>query len=272
MTGILFIKTKNSSGQDTIAYYHNDHLQTPMQATDKAGNIVWSASYTPFGRATVTTPAVTTDKATITSKLRFPGQYEDQETGLHYNYNRYYDPQTGRYVTSDPIGLNGGINTYAYVGGNPVSGTDPSELEMCLYRNENGSCAGWADMPAIPQPVVNAAAGFGDGVSLGMTSLIREIMGTNDAVDFSSREYWGGVGAGIVVNAIGIKSGGEIGIDKNIIIAPWGNRTGNKYGEWPHYHRRGSPDGNGKTPQVQGIGRHRPWEKKSPDKNWCDRF
>jgi RHS repeat-associated protein len=145
-TGILFVKTRDSNGQDRFAYHHHDHLGTPIQATDTAGNIVWSANYEPFGKASITTYAATADRPTITLNLRLPGQYEDAETGLHYNFWRYYDPETGRYVQSDPIGLRGGINTYSYVNGQPTSFTDPLGLE-CTAQNGRVTC----NVPGGPQ-------------------------------------------------------------------------------------------------------------------------
>ncbi len=107
--------------EQAVFYVHNDHLGTPQAITDENQVIVWQAEYDPFGKATVTTE-------TITNNIRFPGQYFDSETGLHYNYYRYYDSSTGRYITSDPIGLEGGLNTYAYAEGNPVNFIDPSGL------------------------------------------------------------------------------------------------------------------------------------------------
>ena len=86
--------------------------------TDSTKAIVWDAVYTPFGQVHSIT-------GTATNPQHFPGQYADAESGYSYNYFRDYDPTTGRYIQSDPIGLDGGFNTYTYVGGNPVIRTDP---------------------------------------------------------------------------------------------------------------------------------------------------
>ncbi|WP_263147856.1 RHS repeat-associated core domain-containing protein [Pseudomonas sp. RIT-PI-AD] len=107
-----------------LLYLHGDHLDTPRLATDTSATpqIVWQWQSDAFGNGTPTSA----DGTQI--NLRFPGQYHDGESGLRYNYFRDYDPQTGRYVESDPIGLRGGLNTFGYVGGNPLKNVDPKGL------------------------------------------------------------------------------------------------------------------------------------------------
>ncbi len=109
---------------------HTDHLGTPKTITDDQQNTVWHAQYTPFGEATV-------EEDQITFNLRLPGQYYDAETETHYNYYRDYEPSTGRYIQSDPIGLLGGINTYAYVTNNPLQLTDI--LGLAPYASGSGT-------------------------------------------------------------------------------------------------------------------------------------
>ncbi|MEC9341637.1 MAG: RHS repeat-associated core domain-containing protein, partial [Pseudomonadota bacterium] len=110
--------------QSGLVYLHTDHVGTPRLATDTNGTIVWRWLSSPFGNlAPVADPDDNGQLTTV--NLRLPGQYFDNETGLHYNYKRYYDPHTGRYLTSDPIGLDGGLNTYLYANANPVRYIDP---------------------------------------------------------------------------------------------------------------------------------------------------
>jgi RHS repeat-associated protein len=119
-------------GGETLAYLHNNHLGAPELATDASGHPVWQAGYSPFGKLNLTNAGGRDAKA-FTLNLRLPGQYEDQETGLYYNDHRYYDPQRGQYLTPDPLGLRGGINSYAYVAGNPLKYVDPSGLVLFAF-------------------------------------------------------------------------------------------------------------------------------------------
>jgi RHS repeat-associated protein len=110
--------------EGNVYYYHNDHLGTPQILTDSTGRIVWKTGYNAFGETNILIEQVE-------NPFRFPGQYYDKETGLHYNYFRDYNPKTGRYMTADPIGLNGGINLFVYAGDNPVNYTDSFGLVPC---------------------------------------------------------------------------------------------------------------------------------------------
>ncbi len=134
-----------------IAYYHCDQIGTPQEVTDETGEVAWSARYKAWGEAKEVISEAAR-KAGISNPLRFSGQYFDRETGLHYNRHRYYDPHSGRFVSKDPIGLAGGINSFVYAP-NPVQWIDPLGLtkgccdckKSYLYRGVH------AKPPAIDQ-------------------------------------------------------------------------------------------------------------------------
>lgn len=107
---------------EDVVYVHADHLAAPHKMTDATGAVVWDAAFTPFG---VEDSIV----GTAANDNRFPGQYHEAAISLSYNWWRQYDPSIGRYIQSDPIGLAGGLNTYAYVDGNPVNAVDPEGLQ-----------------------------------------------------------------------------------------------------------------------------------------------
>jgi RHS repeat-associated protein len=115
---IAMIERKTAESDPEVYYVHTDHLATPDLITNDQGRIVADFEKSPFG-----VPYV--NYSEIEYHLGFPGQYYDAESGLHYNYYRNYDANTGRYVQSDPIGLAGGLNTYGYVYQNPLSYKDP---------------------------------------------------------------------------------------------------------------------------------------------------
>ena len=150
-----------------IFFIHADHLDTPRLVVDLQGNTRWRWLAEPFGS---TAPEVDPGGlGSFTFPLRFPGQYADGESGLFYNGQRYYDPQTGRYHQSDPIGLVGGINTYSYVDSQPTGSVDPNGLQA-------------APMPGLPIPLPPAAVpGTAENKVLAEAT-IRAIQAASEAV------------------------------------------------------------------------------------------
>ncbi|KVP96186.1 hypothetical protein WL02_10175 [Burkholderia ubonensis] len=107
-------------------FYQNDHLGTPQELLDESGKVVWLGRYRAWG-AEKTVWQAQPERHEAGNPIRFQGQYHDDETGLHYNRHRYYDPNSGRFISKDPIGLAGGINVYRYAP-NPVQWVDPLGL------------------------------------------------------------------------------------------------------------------------------------------------
>jgi len=116
----------------TEHYYHVDYLGTPQRLTNQAGEITWRAYSEAFGKTIVDISVAPITTAATFNNLRFPGQLEDEETGTRFNYFRDYDPNSGRYVQSDPVGLESGVNTYTYSLASPHRFIDPKGTSIVL--------------------------------------------------------------------------------------------------------------------------------------------
>jgi RHS repeat-associated protein len=112
-----------------LYFFLSDHLGTPQRVVNETGEVEWSAEYKAFGDAHVSINS-------LTNNVRFPGQYFDEETRLHYNRYRYYDTETGRFFSPDPIRLIGGINLYVYAHLNPINAEDPLGLYSITISRE----------------------------------------------------------------------------------------------------------------------------------------
>ena len=131
--------------KNALYYVHADHLGTARAITDARNKVVWLWDSDPFG----TTPPADSGNEFVFN-LRFPGQYYDKETNLHYNWHRYYSPGLGRYVSADPIGLAAGTNLYAYALNNPINWLDFLGLTT-WPGSSNRTSSGFGIRPA-PRP------------------------------------------------------------------------------------------------------------------------
>ncbi|MBX3618359.1 MAG: hypothetical protein KF839_14735 [Nitrosomonas sp.] len=134
--GVITKRTATSEIQ--VHYIHADHLNTPRAIVDQSNTIVWRWENIHAFGANLPNEDPDNNGQLFEYHLRFPGQYFDKETGLHYNYFRYYEPETGRYISPDPIGLAAGMDVWGYGLQNPIRWIDPSGLDATNWWNNSG--------------------------------------------------------------------------------------------------------------------------------------
>jgi RHS repeat-associated protein len=216
------------AGSGPVTLLHTDHAGTPRIGTTPIGNVVWRWDSGAFGQQL--------PSGTVLLNLRFAGQFYDGETGFYQNRYRTYDETSGRYLESDPIGLAAGLNTYSYVGGNPLSYTDPSGLWRFpdfvsfqinyyvgnvsgTFSRSGNSFFGMGLNKGIPNPV-----GAGASVNFGwLNTCDAKAIGSNvdsflDGFSGGGAAAYAGIGGGILVSPgngsatiVGVGAGVNVG-------------------------------------------------------------
>lgn len=155
-----------------VFVYHCDPSGMPTRLTGASGEVAWSAVASAFGQVEVRA-------GEVYNPLRYPGQYHDAETDLHYNRFRYYSPRLGRYLSRDPLGLLGGTNLYTYVGNGPLNRADPLGLwwkaALSVVAGVAAAAAVVLTAPvSVPALAIAAgAAAMGVGVGLGVNKALN---------------------------------------------------------------------------------------------------
>jgi len=196
------VQVSHNNGTRRLHHVISDHLGTPREMMDEQGDIVWRRKHSTWG-STKLWPMVQTAAANdaLHCPFVFPGQYEDQESGLHYNRHRYYNPQTAQYLSPDPLGLEGGFTPQSYVH-NPNGWIDPLGLAGCngtkridnsvIGKPRTGSAYKLPDGQHGFNDIIDNYAGDaakfdiptkGPGGKVVRTSELRQIQGSNNGAD-----------------------------------------------------------------------------------------
>ena len=212
---IAMLQPAANDTDDRVIYLHPDHLDTPRKATNQNQQLVWQWQSDAFGQ-TAANDDPDSDGSITTINLRFPGQYYDVETGLHYNYFRDYDPGMGRYMQSDPIGTDGGLNTYWYVASSPLRNVDIYGLFLCdwlaqLGDNEITLGITFGAGVSFNESLTLSASGLTGGVSVGVGAGVsgRAVVGSESGSSVSTNLWRGSVG----------DTGRSVNVDTNIVAA-----------------------------------------------------
>lgn len=287
-------------------FYHADALGSVRSLTDTTGAEQWRYSYEPYGAAR---DAVKVTAAAPGNPMRWSGEYAEAGDVTHLRA-RQYDIATGRFGVPDPANAVSAGSTYTYANSNPLAYSDPLGLwpnwraiasfvrdVSSVVSTVAGGAAVLLGATGIGAPLagilgsVAMAAGattVASSAYLAWDTCANGAKGAcGDAIVSAAVDTTlgiGGAGAGALGRHLGnkvanggeslvsqVRAGREYRFGNDLRIAPWGNRTGHQTGKYPHYHRR-VRDQHGQSVHGQGISRHRPWDRKSSDTSFWDRF